>query len=320
MTSQHEHELRFDGIVAIVTGAGRGIGRAHAHALAARGAKVVVNDLGGTLSGGGSDPGPAAAVADEIVAAGGEAVASSADVTTKSGADSIVAAALEHYGAVHVVVNNAGNLAVDEMPSLGLDQLVKHLDIHVLGSFNVTRAAWAKMSEQGYGRVIMTASVGFFGGPFLISYSTAKGGVVSLGRSLAIAGVEHGIKVNLLAPCADTRLVTDPELRSRSNLPPLDGSAEANPQRRPEQVAPMMLVLAHESCPVNGEILEAGIGRFARIFLAETRGVVDSNLGPEGILERWAEIVDETGYTVHASTRDAVTFREELILAAERSP
>jgi NAD(P)-dependent dehydrogenase (short-subunit alcohol dehydrogenase family) len=316
MPPQHEHEVRFDGRVAIVTGAGRGIGRAHAHALAARGAKVIVNDLGGTLSGDGDDPAPAAAVAREIVAAGGDAVANSDDVATEAGASSIVASALERYDRVDVVVTNAGNLAVDQMPSVRMDQLNKHLDIHVVGTFNVTRAAWGHMAQQGYGRVVMTTSVGLFGGAFLISYSTAKGGVVSLGRSLAIAGVEHGIKVNLLAPVADTRMVNDAELRARSNIPPLEEGAEPDPNRSPEQVAPMMLVLAHERCPVNGEILEAGLGRFARVFIGETAGIVAPDLGPEGVLARWSEIVDESGYKTHASTKDAITFRERLITSA----
>lgn len=313
----HREALRFDDRVAIVTGAGRGIGRAHALALAARGAKLVVNDLGSALSGTGRDADPASAVVAEIVAAGGEAVANLADVATEVGAQSIVSAALEHYGRVDVVVNNAGNLALDAMPSLGTDQLARHLDIHVVGSFNVTKAAWPSMVEQGYGRVVMTASSGLLGGSSLIAYSTAKGGVMSLGRSLALAGVEHGIRVNLLVPVAETRMVNDPGVRAASNLPSLEEGAETAAGRGPEQVSPMMLVLAHESCPVNGELLEAGLGRWARIFVGETQGIVAPDLGPEGILDRWAEIVDEAGYQVHASTRAGIEFREAAIAAAE---
>jgi NAD(P)-dependent dehydrogenase (short-subunit alcohol dehydrogenase family) len=308
-------ELRFDDRVAIVTGAGRGIGRSHAHALAERGAKVVVNDLGNSLFGSGNDPHTAAAVAEEIVAAGGEAIANTGDVASEDGAASIVADAIEHFGRIDVVVNNAGNLAPDDMPSLETEVLARHLDIHVIGSYNVTRAAWPHMVERSYGRVVMTSSIGLFGGPYLIAYSTAKGGVLSLGRSLAVSGVEHGIKVNLLAPVAETRMVTDPELRARSNLPPLGDRAAPSPGRGPERVSPMMVVLAHESCPVNGELLAAGLGRFARIFVGETHGIVEPGLSAEGVLERWDEIVDETGYNVHADTKTALTFREELIAA-----
>ena len=309
-------ELRFDDRVAIVTGAGRGIGRSHAHALAERGAKVVVNDLGNSLFGEGDDPGPAAAVVDEIVAAGGEAIANTGDVSSEEGAASIAAAALDAWGRIDVVVNNAGNLAPDDMPSLETDALARHLDIHVIGSYNVTRAAWPHMAERGYGRVVMTSSIGLFGGPYLIAYSTAKGGVLSLGRSLAVAGVELGIKVNLLAPVAETRMVTDPLLRARSNLPPLGDRSAPSPGRGPERVSPMMVVLAHESCPVNGELFEAGLGRFARVFIGETHGIVEPGLSAEGVLAQWDQIMDETDYRVHAHTKEALTFREGLIAAA----
>ena len=310
-------ELRFDDRVAIVTGAGRGIGRAHALALAERGAKVVVNDLGNSLSGIGADDGPAHAVAAEIVAAGGEAVPNAGDVATETGARSIVATALERFGRIDVLVNNAGNLEPDEMPALERSGLERHLDIHVVGHFNVTRAAWPTMVEQGYGRVVMTASVGLLGGPSLIAYSTAKGGVLSLGRSLAPVAAEHGIKVNLLAPAAETRMVTDTAMRARANLPPL--GAGSPPGRGPELVVPMLLVLAHESCPVNGELFEAGLGRFSRLFVAETRGVVGPDLTAEDLLDRWDEIVDEAGYRVHTTTKDALDFRE-AILARARTP
>ena len=179
--------LRFDGRVAIVTGAGRGIGRAHALALADRGAKVVVNDVGGALAGHGSDAGPAAAVVAEIVAAGGDAVANVASVADEAGAASIVADAIEHFGRIDIVVNNAGNLDAGGLPELTADAVARHLDVHVLGSLNVTRAAWPHLVEQGYGRIVLTASVGFFGSAHLLAYSTAKGATVSLARSLALA-------------------------------------------------------------------------------------------------------------------------------------
>jgi NAD(P)-dependent dehydrogenase (short-subunit alcohol dehydrogenase family) len=259
-------------------------------------------------------------VVEEIVAAGGEAVANTGDVSTVDGAGSIAAAAIDAFGRLDVVVNNAGNLEPDDMPSLTPEALGRHLNIHVIGSYNVTRASWPHMVQRGYGRVVMTSSIGMFGGPYLIAYSTAKGGVFSLGRSLAVSGEEHGIKVNLVAPVAETRMVTDPQLRERSNLPPLDDLSRPTPGRGPELVSPMVVLLAHEACPVNGEFFEAGLGRFARVFLGETRGVVDPDLGAEGILARWDEIIAESDYLVHAHTKEALTFREGLIAARTETP
>lgn len=315
MDGDHD-DLRFDGRVAIVTGAGRGIGRSHALALAARGAKLVINDLGGLLAGDGSDAGLAAAVCDEIVAAGGEAVPSVADVADPDGAASIVATAIGQFGRIDIVINNAGNLDPGGLPDLQPESVERHLDIHVLGSFNVTRAAWPHMLEQGYGRVVLTTSIGLFGGAHLVSYSTAKGATVSLGRSLALAGAEHGITVNLLAPAAETRMVNDPAFRAKSGLPPADTSAPTDPTRDPDLVSPMVVVLTHERCPVNGEILTAGLGRFARIFLAETPGVVSPGLSPEGILGRWEQIVDESSYAVPSSSAGSVSYREGLLRRA----
>lgn len=308
-------DLRFDGRVAIVTGAGRGLGRSYALALAERGAKLVVNDLGSRLTGPGSDTGPASSVAQEIIGAGGEAIASFDSVTTTSGADAIVAAALERFGGVDIVVNNAGILDPAALPDLTAAEVQDHLDVHAMGAFNVTRAAWPHLVARRYGRVVLTTSIGMYGGSYLISYSTAKGATASLGRSLADAGAAHGIKVNLIAPAAETRMVTDPEYRAKCGLPPVDESAPRDPTREPDRVVPMLLALTHERCPVNGEIMWAGLGRFARIFLGETAGIVDPELSAEGVLERWDEIVDETGYAVHATTAEAVTARESLIAA-----
>ena len=316
MPQNSSSALRFDDRVAVITGAGRGIGRAHALALAARGAAVVVNDFGATLAGDGSDAGPAAQVAEEIVAAGGEAIASVADVASEEGAASVVQAALDRFGRIDIVVNNAGNLDPGGLPELTSAEVAKHLKIHVLGSFNVTRAAWPRMVEQSYGRVVMTTSVGFFGSAHLVAYAAAKGGVVSLARSLALAGADHGIMVNLVAPAADTRMVTDPDMRAKSGLPAHREAAAPDPTRGPEHVSPMVVVLAHESCPVNGEMLTAGLGRFARIFLAETPGIVARGLDAEGVLERWDEIVAEAGYVVPVGSTGAVEFRERLLAAS----
>lgn len=314
-------QLRFEDRVAVVTGAGRGIGRAYALALAERGARVLVNDLGCEVTGaGGADPSPAAAVVAEIRDAGGEAVASHADVADEAAAGSIVAAALERFGRLDVVVNNAGNMDPEPFEQLRADGLRSHLDVHATGALNVTAAAWPHLVESGYGRIVTTTSIGLFGGPFIAAYAAAKGAAFSLGRSIALAGEPHGIRANLLAPVAETRMVTDPELRAKVNLPPLPDGAEPRPERGAEAVVPMLLVLAHQSCPSNGETYVAGLGRFARIFAAETRGLIDPGLGPERLLERWDEVIDESGYETEPSTAAAVAFRERLIDSASAGP
>ena len=279
---------RFDGRVAVVTGAGRGIGRAYALLLAERGASVVVNDLGGAMDGTGADRAPASAVVAEIEAAGGTAVADTSDVSSSSGAEAVVAAAVQRYGRIDVLVNNAGIIRWAGFPEADEENLASHLAVHTVGSFNTARAAWAHMRDARYGRIVMTTSSGMFGLPTNVSYATAKAGVVGLTRSLAVAGAKHGIKVNLIAPAALTRMA---------------GAAADSPAMAPELVAPMAAFLAHEDCPVTGEMYAAGAGRFARMFIASTPGYVHP--GPdvtvEDVAEHWAAINDEAGYTVPAN-------------------
>jgi NAD(P)-dependent dehydrogenase (short-subunit alcohol dehydrogenase family) len=282
-------EHRFDGRVAVVTGAGRGIGRAHARLLGARGATVVVNDLGGSAGGRGADPGPAAVVAEEIVAAGGTAVADAGDVATPAGAQAVVDGAVERYGRIDALVCNAGIIRWAGLPEADEDNLARHLAVHVGGSFHTARAAWPHMVGAGYGRIVMTTSAGLFGLPNNTSYATAKGAVVGLTRSLTVAGAPHGIKANLIAPAAMTRMAGP-------------GAEEAGPEMSPDLVAPMAALLAHEDCPVSGEIYAAGFGRFARIFVAMTPGYVHEGPVPtiEDVAAHWAEINDEAGYTIPA--------------------
>jgi NAD(P)-dependent dehydrogenase (short-subunit alcohol dehydrogenase family) len=291
----------------VVTGAGRGIGRAHARLLAQRGARVVVNDLGGSIDGAGADAGPASAVAAEITAAGGEAVADTNDVATVAGAGALVAAAVAQFGRLDVLVNNAGIVEWAALPDADDANLARHLAVHVGGSFHTTRAAWPHMVEQHYGRIVMTTSTGMLGLPNNVSYATAKAGVIGLTRSLATAGRELDIKVNLIAPAAFTRMAGPPNALA--------------PAMAPELVAPMAAFLAHESCPVSGEMYAAGAGRFARMFLAAAEGYVHPAPEPaiEDVAEHWARINDESGYSVPRDLADwSAAFLAHLRPAPDR--
>jgi NAD(P)-dependent dehydrogenase (short-subunit alcohol dehydrogenase family) len=286
----------FEGRVAAVTGAGRGIGRAYAVLLAARGARVVVNDLGGSRDGVGADADVASTVAAEIVAAGGTAVSDVSNVATGAGAQALIDATVERFGRVDILINNAGIIRWAGIADADEANLAAHLDVHVLGSFLTARAAWPLMVAQGYGRIIMTTSTGVFGVPTNLSYATAKGAVIGMARSLATAGAAHGIKVNLVAPAAYTRMAGGSDAGG-------DGP-DANPlatSMAPELVAPLVALLAHEDCPVNGEIYAAGAGRFARVFLATTTGYVHPGQPTiEDVAEHWAAVNDEAGYDIPA--------------------
>ena len=279
--------MRFDGRVAVVTGAGRGIGRAYAVLLAGRGARVVVNDVGGSAEGVGADGGPAADAVAEITAAGGLAVADTGDVSTVDGATAVVQRALDEFGRVDVVINNAGIMRWAGPRDADAANLAAHLDVHVGGAFHTTRAAWPHFVEQGYGRIVMTTSSGLLGLPENLSYAAAKGAVLGMTRSLATAGRKHGIKVNAIAPAAQTRMAG----------PPAPG---AETTMAPELVAPIAAYLAHEDCPVTGEVYTAGAGRFARLFIASTEGYVHVGGSPsiEDVADHWADINDESGYFV----------------------
>jgi NAD(P)-dependent dehydrogenase (short-subunit alcohol dehydrogenase family) len=227
------------------------------------------------------------------VAAGGVAIADHNDVATTAGAQALVDAALERFGRLDILINNAGIVRWADFPDADADNLARHVAVHVAGSFNTTRAAWPHMVEQGYGRIVMTTSTGVFGLPNNLSYATAKAAVIGLTRSLRTAGVAHGIKVNLIAPAAFTRMAGQT-------------GDEADTQMSPDLVAPMVAFLAHEDCPVSGEIYAAGAGRFARIFIATTQGYVHSVPEPtiDDVAQNWAAINDEAGYYVPADLTD----------------
>ncbi|GGO05279.1 serine/threonine protein kinase [Microbispora rosea subsp. aerata] len=278
-------ELRFDGRVAIVTGAGHGLGRSHALLLAQRGAKVVVNDLGGALDGTGASAGPAAEVAELIVKNGGEAVPSADDVATPEGAEAIVRTALDAFGRVDVVVNNAGILRDKSFGKMTVEEFDAVIAVHVRGSFLVSRAAFPHMKEQAYGRIVNTSSPsGLFGNFGQANYSTAKMGLVGLTKTLGIEGARANIKANAIAPVAWTRM-------TESLLP-----AEFEEKFTPERVSPLVAYLAHESCETTGEVFSVGAGRVARVFVAEGPGWRTDDLTVEAIRDNWEAIMAEQPY------------------------
>ncbi|WP_066362712.1 SDR family oxidoreductase [Herbidospora mongoliensis] len=278
--------LRYDGRVAVVTGAGHGLGRSHALLLAERGAKVVVNDLGGALDGTGASTGPAAEVAELIVKNGGEAVANGDDVATPEGAEAIVRQAVETFGQLDIVINNAGILRDKSLGKITVADFDAVLAVHVRGSFLVTRAAYPYMKEHGYGRIVNTSSpAGLFGNFGQANYSTAKMGLVGLTKSTAIEGARSGILANAIAPIAWTRM-------TESLLP-----AEFESKFGPETISPLVAYLAHESCATSGEVFSVGAGRVARVFVAEGPGWHASDeLTIEGIAANWDQILAEQPY------------------------
>lgn len=278
-------ELRFDGKVAVITGAGHGLGRSHALSLAERGAKVVVNDLGGALDGTGASTGPAADVVELINKNGGEAVASTDNVATPEGAQAIVRAAIDAFGRLDVVVNNAGILRDKSFGKMSVEEFDQVLAVHVRGSFLVSRAAFPYLKEQGYGRIVNTSSpAGLFGNFGQANYSTAKMGLVGLTKTLGIEGARAGIKANAIAPVAWTRM-------TEALLP-----AEFEAKFTAERVSTLVTFLAHESCETSGEVFSVGGGRIARVFVAEGPGWRQDDHTVEDIRDNWEAIMAEQPY------------------------
>jgi hypothetical protein len=280
-------QLDFRDRVVIVTGAGRGLGSEYAKAFAARGAAVVVNDLGTSLIGEQASTGPADETVARIQEAGGCAVACYGSVGTPDGAREMVDTALREFGRLDTVVNNAGILQMLPFEDFTPEALQRHLDVHVLGSAMVCRAAWPHLAAAGYGRIVNTVSGGMFGLPGLSLYGPAKGGVFTFTRSLALEALPHGIRVNAIAPQASTRMLKasalDPDLRAR-----LDDIMQAR------LVVPGALYLGHESCTVNGETLAVSGGKVCRIGLTYNDGFTDPDLTPEMIRDRIGEVLDES--------------------------
>jgi NAD(P)-dependent dehydrogenase (short-subunit alcohol dehydrogenase family) len=296
-------DLGFDGKVAIITGAGGGLGKQHALLLASRGARVVVNDLGGSVRGDGSDLGPAERVAQEIRNSGGEAVADGHNVATPEGGEAIVQAAIDAFERVDIVINNAGILRDKTFQNMTPDLLEPVLDVHLKGAFYVTRPAWVRFREQGYGRVVSTSSnSGILGNFGQTNYGAAKFGLVGFTRVLAAEGAKYNIKANAIAPLARTRMTED-----------LMGESVA--QLDPELVSPVVAYLAHEDVPVTGEIYSVGGGRVARFFIGMTEGYYNPKLSLEDVRDHFDQIRDETGYTVPAGPGDELKILLETLRA-----
>jgi NAD(P)-dependent dehydrogenase (short-subunit alcohol dehydrogenase family) len=278
-------ELRFDGRVAVVTGAGHGLGRSHALLLGERGAKVVVNDLGGSLDGSGASTGPAAEVVELITKNGGEAVASTDNVATPEGAKAIVQAAVDTFGRVDIVVNNAGILRDKSFAKMSVEEFDTVLAVHLRGSFLVSRAAFPYLKEQAYGRIVNTTSPsGLFGNFGQANYASAKMGLVGFTKTLGIEGARANIKANAIAPVAWTRM-------TESMLP-----AEFEAKLAAEHISPLVAYLAHESCETSGEVFSVGGGRVARVFVAEGPGWRTDDITPEAISDNWDAIMTEQPY------------------------
>jgi len=285
-------DVGFEGRVAIITGAGGGLGREHALLLASRGAQVVVNDLGGAVDGTGSSAGPAQQVVQEIEALGGVAVADGNSVATTEGADAMVKTALEAFGRVDIVVNNAGILRDKSFKNMTPDLWDAVIAVHLTGAYNVSRAAWPHFCEQAYGRIVSTSSAaGIFGNFGQANYGAAKMGIVGLTRVWAQEGGKYNIRANAIAPVARTRMTEE-------ILGPLVEKVD------PALVAPVVAYLASEECQVSGEVYSVGAGRVSRIFIAEAPGFFKKDLTVEDVRDNWDAIRAEADYAIPTSVND----------------
>lgn len=281
-------ELRFDGQVAVITGAGRNLGREYALLLASRGAKVVVNDIGVGISdtdGVADAPAtnPALDVVAEITAAGGHAVLDASSITDPQAG--MVQTAIDAFGRIDIVINNAGVVRQAPVPELSDEFCRAMTDTHMLGTMNVTRAAWPHMAAQGYGRIVNVSSgAGLIGFPNMTMYGGVKLGVVGLSRALAVEGRSLGINVNVVAPQASVR---------GSDFGPMKWTPALAEWLSPEQISGLVAYLAHESCVTTGELFNVGGGLIARVVLAAAEGVTERPMSPEAVAAHWDEIMSQ---------------------------
>jgi NAD(P)-dependent dehydrogenase (short-subunit alcohol dehydrogenase family) len=288
-------QLRFDGRTAIITGAGGdpSLGRTHALLLAARGANVVVNDIS-------ADP---QAVVDEIRACGGKAVADKNTVASEEGAAAILRSALEAFGRIDILVNNAAISLAAAVDVMRPDDFRRHIEVNLLGPYYLCRAVWQRMKAQRYGRIVNITSGAMTGFALQTAYATAKGGLWSLTRALAAEGAEHSIKVNAVSPGAYTRLV---ETLLEPDSPLLQYTRENIPA---ELASPAVAFLSHESCPVSGECIDAAGGLVQRCYIGRTPGIVDTGLTLETVAARWDEIMAGADNAVCVGGMDTASWK-----------
>jgi NAD(P)-dependent dehydrogenase (short-subunit alcohol dehydrogenase family) len=305
------NNLRFDEQVAVITGAGGGLGKQYALLLASRGARIVANDTGGSVTGDGSNTHAADAAAAEIRQQGGQAVADSHSVTSPEGGKAIIDNAIRTWGRVDIVINNAGIVCDAPFEDMTADRLDPLLDVHLKGAFHVTRPAWKVMREQGYGRVVNTCSAaGILGANGMSNYGSAKTGLIGLTRVLAAEGANHNIKVNAIAPIAYTRMLAhsvdgadQPDDASARAV--LDDLVSQYLQKLdPALVAPVAAFLTHRDCPVSGEIYTVGAGHASRFFIGRTKGFYHPALSIEDVRDHLDTIRDEADYTVPGGPAD----------------
>lgn len=275
-------ELRFDGRVAVISGAGGGLGREYALLLAARGAKVVVNDLGTDRRGDGADVGMAQSVVEEIRAAGGAAIANGDTVATPAGGKAMVDAALDAWGRIDILIHNATINRHGAFHDLAWEDFSAVLDVHVGGAFHMAKAAFPRMCKQGYGRIVLVSSIaGLYGEKNVSAYCTGKAALIGLANALAQEGGAFGVIANCIVPAAQTRLA---EGRETDDFPPWGA----------DLVAPAVGWLAHENCTASGELFVSLAGRMAKAWVAETRGVYQSDWTIDQVAGRLAEISDRS--------------------------
>ena len=294
--------VNFENKTVIVTGAGNGLGKAYALELGSRGAKVVVNDLGGSVDGSGSASSPADDVVNEIIKNGGEAIANYDSVATKEGGESIVQSALDNFGTVDAVINNAGILRDKSFANMSEDELSLILDVHLKGTFFVSQPAFKVMKENNYGRIVNVASPsGLFGNFGQSNYGAAKMGIVGLTNVLSIEGAKYNIKVNVIAPTAYTRM-------TEALLPEDVGKLFSA-----ELVTPMVVYLASEACEPTHEIFGVAAGRFARIGIITHNGYVNTSATAEDISENIEEIRTIKDGTYPLSNEDELMIIQKAI-------
>jgi NAD(P)-dependent dehydrogenase (short-subunit alcohol dehydrogenase family) len=318
--------MRFDDQVAVITGAGGGLGKQYALLLASRGARVVVNDTGGSVTGAGASTDAATTVVEEIRQHGGEAIADTHSVTSPEGGQAIINTALQAWGRVDIVINNAGIVRDAPFEDITADRLEPLVDVHLRGAFHVTRPAWKVMREQRYGRILNTCSAaGLLGAERMSNYGAAKTGLVGLTRVLAAEGADSNVKVNAIAPIAYTRMLAH-SVDGATGREAVENDAAAQAvlddlvaqylqKLDPALVAPVAAFLTHRDCPVSGEIYTVGAGHVARFFIGRTKGFYSPALSMEQVRDHLDEIRDEDGYSVPGGPADEMSSLFATIMA-----